>query len=207
MHTYLAMIDGRMSERNVDSNHLSAETLAAYLDDRLTPADRAASVAHLAECADCRRETTALRRLLANAAPRRPRMPVIAAAAAVLLFTLVPRLIRVDSSASSTLKVTERLAPAESTPVIAIAAPADSAVVSVDGLLFRWRATGSEATYHLAVQDSTGGVVWATAVSDTTAALSPDVALVKGGRYYWSVSAQLADGRSVKSGMHRFIVR
>lgn len=197
-----------MGEHATDSEHLSAETMAAFLDGRLTLPDRAASVAHLAECADCRRETAALRRLLVNALPsRRLRLPVFAVAAAVLAFLLVPRMMHLAPNVTSPSSATERLASVEVAPVIEIAVPLDSAHVSVNELVFRWRAIGTEATYRLAVQDSAGGVVWATATDDTTAALAPDVTLARGGQYYWSVSAQLADGRSAKSGMHRFVVK
>jgi anti-sigma factor RsiW len=59
------------------SQHPDAETLSAYLDDRLPPRDRAVVVAHAAGCADCRRElaelraTVALLRGLPQYAPRR----------------------------------------------------------------------------------------------------------------------------------------
>ena len=114
---------------------------------------------------------------------------------------------RVAPNTANGFNATERLTPAESAPVIAIAAPRDSAVVNGDGLRLSWRAIGSEARYRVAVQDSAGGIVWSTATDDTSAVLPPDVALAKGGYFYWSVSAQIADGRSVKSGMHRFMVR
>jgi hypothetical protein len=120
---------------------------------------------------------------------------------------LVPRVLHVATEAATPSAATERLAPAESAPEISIADPLDSALVSGNGLLFRWNALGTEATYSLAVQDSAGGIVWSATTSDTSAALAPDVTLVRGGSYYWSVSAQLADGRSAKSRMHRFVVK
>ena len=37
-------------------HHLSPEEMAAYLDGRIAPADRARLQTHLAHCPDCRRE-------------------------------------------------------------------------------------------------------------------------------------------------------
>src|SRR6266851_8649915 len=67
--------------------HLEAGLLAAYVDGRAGGSDAARVEAHLAECADCRREVIEVRRL-ASGRTRRwgwPAVAVLAAAAVLLL--------------------------------------------------------------------------------------------------------------------------
>jgi anti-sigma factor RsiW len=71
--------------------HLDAGTVAAYLDDRLAPAQTSAVEAHLADCAACRAEIVQLDSIVR---PRRTRRRAylagvaLAAAAALLLFVV-----------------------------------------------------------------------------------------------------------------------
>src|SRR5512143_2278034 len=71
---------------DMESAHVGPERLAAYLDHQLAPATRDEVVAHFAECAECRREMTAMRRLLQERSKRRPwyvtTAPLLAAVAA-----------------------------------------------------------------------------------------------------------------------------
>jgi hypothetical protein len=48
-------------------------------------------------------------------------------------------------------------------------------------------------------------VVFRTLTGDTAVVLPSGLPLRAGEPYYWSVEARLADGRSAKSGLHRFL--
>jgi len=82
---------GQMPDDGGASAHLEAGTVAAYLDNRLPPAQTASVEAHLAECATCRAEIVQLDGIVR---PRRSSRRVyfagitLAAAAALLLFVL-----------------------------------------------------------------------------------------------------------------------
>lgn len=76
--------------------HVASDRVAAFLDGRLTGADRDETVTHFAECAECRSELAELRAMLvtSRAARRRTWIGGAAALAAALAFTIVPRLAR-----------------------------------------------------------------------------------------------------------------
>lgn len=54
-----------MDQNQIEMNHIEEFELHEYLDDELAPPRRAAVDAHLATCADCRRQLTDLRALFA----------------------------------------------------------------------------------------------------------------------------------------------
>lgn len=188
--------------------HLTDERLAAFLDGRLTPDERDQSLAHFATCAPCRHEMTAARRLLAVARSRRRGwyLPAVSLVAAAFAFAVVPRLMSRNESVQPVVRASmppaDRAQP-DVSPQVQIVAPRELAVVA-DSVVFRWLAVDTDATYRLTVQDSAGAVVWETTVGDTSVTLPRGVRLAGGQSYFWSVDAQLADGRTAKAAVHRF---
>ncbi len=65
------MTEVPMPDEDTNIAHLSAERLASYIDGNLTPAEHNAALAHFDDCADCRREMTDARRVIALAPPAR----------------------------------------------------------------------------------------------------------------------------------------
>jgi len=196
-----------MTEPRESAFHLTDGRLAAFLDGRLTSGERDQVLAHFAACVSCRREMTAARKLLAvPGAPRRDwRLPVVTLAAAALVFIAVPRLVRIQGLPPAGAS-TERAQP-DVRPAVQIVAPAERSIVIATAVAFQWRAVGADATYRLTLQDSTGAVLWETTVGDTSATLSWSVRLAPSQEYFWSVDAQLADGRTAKPAVGRFMSR
>ena len=195
-----------MTEPREIGLHFSDVRLAAFLDGRLTPTEHDQALAHFATCVSCRREMTAARKLLVEPATRRRgwHLPITTLIAAALAFVAVPRLMRVDPSPSR--ESIERARP-DVAPVVQILSPAHRSAVNAGDVVFLWRAVGVDATYRVTLQDSTGGVLWETTVGDTSATPPRSVAFVANQDYYWSVDAQLADGRTAKAGVHQFTAR
>jgi hypothetical protein len=193
----------------MESSHVGPERLAAFLDHQLAPVVRDEVVAHFAECAECRHEMTAMRQLLEGRSKRRSWYvvtPLLVAVAATIVFAVAPRVGRVDSESARSIRSAAGITPADQSPTISMLSPADDAVLTGRRATFVWRPVGSDATYSLTLQDSTGAAVWATTAEDTTAVL-PDSVRLAPGEYYWSVAARLPDARSAKTGVRRFLAR
>jgi hypothetical protein len=193
---------------DVVPDHIASAELARFIDGTLAPAARDAVVAHLGACANCRREVVELREALAASVPRtRARsgwLPASLAAAAVILIAVV--LARPATRGSSVVRA-DVAGTIESESVIVAAAPAEHQAIERGAVRFAWHRTGTDATYLVTVQDTTGTVVWSGQVTDTTATLPASAPLTAGQRYFWSVDARLGDGQSRKSGVHTFVVR
>jgi anti-sigma factor RsiW len=193
---------------DVAPGHIASAELARFIDGILTPVARQAVVAHLAECAECRREVVELREALAASQPRaRPRVRWLSgalAAAAVLLIAVLAT--RPASQDAPVVRADAAGAIGGEASIIA-AAPIENQTLERDAVRFSWRSAGSDATYLLTVQDTTGTVVWSSQRADTTATPPASVPLVAGQRYFWSVDARLGDGQSRKSGVYTFVVR
>ena len=192
------------------SAHLTSDRVAAFLDDRLIGAERDSAVRHFAECAECRRELTELRGVLDSV--KRPRsrrwVAVAAGVAAILAFTMLPRLASndVDTSDPGLTRAADGQHTIGGSSVIGFHSPSDSAIVPRSGLELVWETAGAGATYLVTVQDSSGSITWSGTVTDTSAAV-PAARLSPGSRYFWSVDARLADGRTAKTGVHYFTVK
>jgi len=189
--------------------HVNPERLTAYLDHELPPAERQEVVAHFAECAECRREMTALRRLIADRSKRLSWKitPVLfIAVAAAIVFVVVPSVRRIDNEPARSIRSSAGLTPTDQPQTISMISPGDDAVVGARGTVFVWRAVGVGATYRFTLQDSTGATVWATTAEDTTAVL-PESLRIAPGQYYWSVAARLRDAHSAKTVVRRILAR
>jgi putative zinc finger protein len=178
--------------------HLESSEIAAYLDRALTQTEREKVEAHLADCAQCRRESVEVLRVR-NRMRRRSRwlvIPPVAAAAAVALFVLV----RAGGMPGTTPPVL-RDGGDGSIPRVVLVSPPDSGAVGSQRVSFVWRSVGPEVSYRITISDLKGDIVWSAAASDTSARVPTSVQL-RPSLYYWYVDALLPDGRSVTSGVH-----
>lgn len=194
---------------DMESAHVGSERLAAYLDRQLSPAAREEVVAHFAECAACRREMTALRRLIQERRKRRPwwiATPLLVGVAATIVALVVPSVRRIDNEPRSSMRSGTALTPIDQPPTISTISPAEGATLEARRAVFLWRSVGANVTYRFTLQDSTGTTIWWATGEDTSAVL-PDSVRLAAGEYYWSVAARLADAHSAKTGVHRFLVR
>jgi anti-sigma factor RsiW len=182
--------------------HLESSEIAAYLDRALPPSERAQVEAHLADCAQCRRESVEVLRVR-NRMRRRSRwlvLPPVAAAAAVALFVLV----RAGGMPRTTPPVL-RDGGDGSIPRVVLVSPPDSGAVESQRVSFVWRSVGPGVSFRITISDLKGDIVWSAAASDTSARVPASVQL-RPSLYYWYVDALLPDGRSVTSGVHPFSV-
>lgn len=182
--------------------HLESSDIAAYLDRALTPKEREKVEAHLADCAQCRRESVEVLRVR-NRMRRRSRwlvIPPVAAAAAVALFVLV----RAGGIPGTTPPVL-RDGGDGSIPRVVLVSPPDSGAVGSQRVSLVWRSVGPGVSYRITISDLKGDIVWSAGASDTSARVPASVQL-RPSPYYWYVDALLPDGRSVTSGVHPFSV-
>jgi len=193
------------------SPHLSSGQVADLLDRRLAAGDRDSVVAHLAACAECRREVAELYGVLSHVVlRRRPRWFAGAAlaAAGVLAFIAIPRVASHYGEPAQNASATRNASPSlPQTPGrIGIVEPADGQTLSPTRAV-SWRSVGADASYSLTVQDGAGAVLWTKATTDTAVVLPATVQLKSGEKYFWSVDALLSDGTSSRSGAHPFTAR
>jgi hypothetical protein len=211
MPIQFALVNGRMRMRDDSTSvHLTTERFAAFLEGRLTGADRERAVSHLAGCDQCRQELTELRTVLDTAHPPRSRRWIAAttAVAAILAFAMLPRFFPVHSSDESPgITRTEDARFPDGTQAIGIAGPSDRALVGPTRVELTWHHAGTGARYLVSVLDTSGTTVWTASVSDTSVMVPDSARLIAGRRYFWSVDARLANGRSAKTRVFSFEVR
>lgn len=194
----------RMGYREEDwTGHPDGEQVAAYVERKLTSAEREELEAHLAECADCRREVAEVTLFLRRERSGRRRwlIPSLATAAAAALLLIVVRAGDVDDPGGTRFR---EFGEAEALPAIEAVSPAPEAVLPPGEESFTWRAAGADAFYRLTVATEEGGVVWREETADTSASLPADIRLAPGRTYYWFVDALLPDGREATTGVRRF---
>jgi len=185
-----------------DTTHLTAEDVAAFLDRRMTAAERLEAEEHLAGCGECRAEVTAVRRLI-RGQPLARRIPVVpaglaaAAAIAFLVFTIArPGRELPDSRV--------RAVPDESPARMAAVVPADGDTVPPGSPVLVWSSITGEPTYRFTLTDASGQPLWTSATTDTSITLPPQVTLRPRQTYFWYVDALRADGRAASTGVRRF---
>lgn len=188
-------------------SHLTTDLLASWAERRLHGADRAAVEGHLADCAACRREASAIalhfrsdgrrRRLRQVAAP-------MAAIAAVLAIVLVAR--PAEPGAPAALAFRPSGDPdAQALRVLPVVAPVDGGVLDASPAIhFTWHADGPDAMYRFTLADDAGEQLWKATVADTVLTLPDSVSLVPGGRYLWYVDVLLMDGQKATTGVRGF---
>jgi hypothetical protein len=181
------------------NGHVTDLEMAAYLDRRLSTADRSRIEDHLARCAECRQHILGSQQVIERT--RRPRRLVVGgtlAAAALAVFLIVrPKSERADEqSPSGLLRGTS-----DATTLVAYG-PTGS--VPLAGLRFVWGATPNVASYRLTVSRTDAAPVWSGSATDTTAILPRSVVLREGDRYYWIADALLTDGTTRSTGLREF---
>jgi hypothetical protein len=195
------------------------EDLLAQLVDGEHTTERVEHLAHLAVCARCREELTALAALLADndvaaevrsveastraAAKGRRRtigqraFGVLAAAAVVLLFArpIGERLgVNGHRGPTATPTITASDAPELLSPVENSDVP----------LTFRWKAVPGSDRYRLTMFDASGQVVYGATVADTILVLPDSVATVPGATYLWKIEARTDVDRWTPSELTEF---
>ena len=196
-----------MSNQSEHPLHLSVDQLAAHLERRLYGTDRETVVAHLVECAECRREYIDAGEVLGAARPKwvGVRTGIAFAAAAAVVFAVMPRAFR-QTARSVTPDVSMQRTSLPDVPApIRLAAPADGERLTGAEVRLSWHADGNDALYRVTVQTEAGAVVWKTETHDTSFTLPPVAQLTGGVTYYWIIDALHADGRSARSPANAFI--
>jgi hypothetical protein len=189
---------------------ISPEEMAAYIDDRLTPDERASVEERLARSPALRKELVAAARIVSTVEAARERRPIswkpttmlVTAAAAAILLVAIPRFMDFRTPPVAA----ERRAEAEDGGHVQLVTPPDASVVSPTSVAFSWHPQG-DASYRITVADGTGATVWTTLTSDTTVTLPPAIVLQPASHYYWYVDASRADGSSVTSGSQSFMTK
>jgi hypothetical protein len=188
--------------------HFEPETVAAYAEHRLNPTDLAQMEAHLAECALCRGEILAVRRIIdPRAASRWRRPPYWAAAAAVVLLMVGGRVSWTRFGPGDGLgSLPDRSHAAPGTGLEGHLPEADGSVAPGSEVRFVWGATAEGSTFRVTVLDERGVLLWSEETGDTAVAMPPGI-LDRGETYFWYVDALAPDGHSLTSGPRRFVVR
>jgi anti-sigma factor RsiW len=176
--------------------HMDDVKLSMYLDQRLSPEERAAADAHLAACNACRDEVVALSRLLQRQRrPRRIATAAVLAAAAVVAIVLIPSVWRTpvgDRDQRGNAGTTDIRAYG---PIGEAAGPAPQ---------FVWGAVAGAVSYRLTVSGANGATVWSGSTADTFVVLPDSVVLRRDSSYLWVADALLEDGGARSTGMHEF---
>lgn len=175
--------------------HLEPDTMAAYVDGRLSPERNAIVEAHLAGCAECVDEVADLRAILRSRRTRWKRIAIpLTAAAAVILLVAVPT-IQVNDVG------THRDSPAAVVETPAALSPAG--LVS-SARRFEWGWIEEADHYRVTLFDSTGTAIWTDGASGTTALLPDTIRLVPSATYLWQVEARIGFDRWLASELQRF---
>lgn len=189
---------------NQPMGHLESSEVAAYLDCALPVEKRERVEAHLADCAECRREIIDVSRLRSSTR-RRSRWLVFApaAAAAAIVILLLARSGEPLPGGGPIL----RDGGSGSRSSVVLVEPAEDRPVRGHPITFIWRSAGAGVSYRLTLTSDRGDVVWSANGSDTTAQLPPAVALQTGSQYHWYVDGLLPDGTSIASSVNQFTLR
>jgi hypothetical protein len=195
-----------MSNESDHALHLSVDQLASHLERRLHGTEREMVVAHLVECAECRREYVAAGEVVGTARARwvEVRIGIGLATAAAIIFAVVPRAFPPAATTVTPNVSMQRTSLPDVPEPIRLAAPADGERLT-GAVRLSWHPDGTEALYRVTVQTEAGAVVWKTETHDTSYTLPPAVQLTGGVTYYWIIDALHADGRSARSPANAFI--
>ena len=199
------MTDSHAGETVAD--HPSSETIADYINGRLSPASKSTMESHLAECRPCRQEIVSARRLLATYRSRRTvrwAVPALAAAGLALL-VFAPRMLW-DVPDSELLRG-RASGSADVAPQIAIVAPLDGDSLATGEVRLVWRGHAGESPLYRVTLTEGAREVWSVVTTDTSARIPDSLSLARGRTYLWYVDATGADGRSLTSGVQRLVFK
>jgi anti-sigma factor ChrR (cupin superfamily) len=185
------------------------ETIAALAEGSLDAAARDVAMAHIAGCARCRGAVSSIARALMDPAvsrevraTARPRLRLVTiasglAAAAIVALIALPWRSADEAPTHRAPTITAAPNPVLIGPVgIVASAPA-----------LRWTGVGGADRYRVTLFDATGGVVYETETTDTTAALPGSVSLERGDSYFWKVEARTGFNRWSSSDLVEFSVQ
>ena len=199
---------GVFDPEDTATEHLDPREISAYLDERLTPADKERVQAHLVDCTSCRAEMVELVDLMEaheRKEPRRRWPLAVAGLAAAVLATLligVPAL-REKAEDRDVLRSPEAAAEREAVRSVEVIAPGPDRPISRGDLVFEWEPVGDEAAYRLTLTDFGGNTVWTEETQETHVIPPADLDLQAGETYLWFVDAVLADGNTATTGVKR----
>ncbi len=184
--------------------HMTPETLSAYLNGALRLNERQSLERHLLVCQDCRRDLAEAADLgLPNV--KRRWMLVGAPLAAAAVFALV--IVRPFGGPTDQTSPVLRGPQVEGRATFSAVLPAEGESVRIDSLVFHWRSAAPEAHYAFTLTDRNGDVVYLSGTADTTLTLPRSVGLEPAARYFWYVDALLEGARSSTTGVREFRVR
>lgn len=190
----------------VDNEPLGPDDVAAFIDGHLEGDELARVEAHLADNPAARQELIKVSRIISSAPKQESRQQFrfarligFAAAAAIAFVLIRPG----DAPRESARPSTERRGIGEEPERVEIVSPGDAQRLTGDKQSFAWHAVDG-ARYRVVILDNNGNTVYENTQSDTLLALPP--AVRSAGTYYWSVDAQYADGTSITSGAHEFVL-
>ncbi|HYC31368.1 MAG TPA: zf-HC2 domain-containing protein, partial [Gemmatimonadales bacterium] len=181
--------------------HLSSELVARYLDRTVSDAERAAVVAHLADCPDCRRELAELQATLRRAGARGGwwKVAVPAAAAAAVLVLLFRAPVQQPLPPDAELRDPART----DSGVVVPRRPLGPARLPVELV---WSLLPDAEEYRVTVFDEEGTIVYHVVTGDTGAMLPDTLKLSPGAPYFWRVDATLRGGEQGRGPTVRFTV-
>ena len=206
----LRMTTGGNGAANGDC--LDAIALAELAEGRSSDARRAAHVAHLGECAHCRRELASIVELLsapdvagelarhdevAVSERRRGLRRAIPLIAAVALIAVVLPQLRV----SRPVPLVHRESPIGAQNAPALLAPIGDVRELRD---LRWTPLAAADLYRVTVYQASGRVLYEADIRNTTVALPDSVAIVPGRSNLWKVEARTGIERWTSSEMSEF---
>lgn len=188
--------------------HLTEEATAALAAGDIDPAGRAGALAHMAECAECRRAVASVARALSSRdiggeirALEQPRFRPgrvaagLAAAAIVVWLVAPPRL--------SDPVPQHRAPPITAAPGPEALAPAGTVARVSD---FAWTPVAGADRYRLTLFDDSGATRYEIETTLTAVTLPDSVALVPGRTYGWRVVARVGFDRWATSRLTEFLV-
>jgi len=210
----LLRLKSRVRRKQMHPEHLTDAEISAFVDQHLTPEERAAVAGHIVSCSSCRAAVADVSRIShayqtapADAAlnPRitRTRVPqfviglVAASVAIVSISTFALRRERSEAVEST------RATMSDDRSIIAI--QPDPSREQPGEVRFVWRSIGAD-VYRLSILDKTGAPVFQRDVRDTVFMLPPAVSLDRTSLYFWRVDA-IADGQVVSTGARELKLR
>jgi hypothetical protein len=185
---------------NGSDGHVNDLQIAAFLDRGLSGAEYDRVEAHLAECAECRRQVLDTDELVQRV--RRPKRLIVGtavvAAAASVIFIALPSIRGGDGS----VKNPEYRDSGPTSSLIAYGPTGESPLRS---LHFVWSAASGAMSYRFTVSRANGETLWTQSGRATAVILPASVTLRAGDRYFWVADAILEDGSSRSTGLREFI--
>ena len=196
-----------------DSDHISPNQIAAYVDRGLSTQAREDAERHFDVCDQCRAEVSESARLADTLTPisadkPRPRrarqwLPVgisgAIAAAALLAFLVNPQ------RTSNATAVERGRDSGEGRTLIRGISPGVNAVTGAEGLVFRWHRSPA-AVYKFTLLTQSGEPIFSTDTQDTLVSVPDSVVLISGQDYFWRVDG-IENGVVSSTGVTRFHVK